>query len=340
MLRYEFEGLKKDYSNVNRICGKLGKIYNFKEHKIDDIKCRHFNCARCRNKLKFLLYVKTAKNCLDFNLEKHFVITFKGKDYRELYNFIESFYFMSNAWNKYKQVIEYNYNIKNNSRGIAKYYGDKFSYILFPRSQKDGYCHYHIIIKGYIPWKFLNETRKKQNLGFVSIQKNKSVVDYMHTDFYKDNEWIIPYNFKHIRTSRDIVLNNIDNSDWKENNNVFMNTMKHKVTIDEMYDEIDKRYKYPIPFEELLKEFYDKIDEEDKKEIVTSSFSKERDSKIMKKFFKVECNNQKINFSTGIPERKQLKSKRFYFTIWNDLFFLMSQFRLININRFLIYNAI
>ena len=99
----------------------------------------------------------------------------------------------------------------------------------------------------------------------------------MHTDFYKDNEWIIPYNFKHMRTSRDIIMNNIDNKDWKQNNSVFRNTRKHKVTIDEMYDEIDKRYRYPIPFEELLKEFYDKLDEEDKKEIVTSSFLKEKD---------------------------------------------------------------
>ncbi len=32
-------------------------------------------------------------------------------------------------------------------------------------------------------------------------------------------------------------------------------------------------------FRDLLKEFYEKIDEEDKEEIVTSSFSKEKDFK-------------------------------------------------------------
>ena len=64
-------------------------------------------------------------------------------------------------------------------------------------------------------WYWLNKKRKKYGLGYVSIQKNKSVAEYLHTDFFKDHEWIIPYNIRHVRNSRDIFLRNWCNVNFK-----------------------------------------------------------------------------------------------------------------------------
>lgn len=193
----EIKGL---YKGRYHLCGKLGRVYFTDSDELFDIKCRKWYCEECLNFLKYMLYFEIVKNVYMFNLQKHFIITFSGKEYRELYTPEESYAFMSKQWNRFRNVINYHYG--------------KIIYILLPRSQKSGYCHYHIITDKYLDWKFLNEKRKKYNLGFVSIQKNKDVAEYLNTDFFKKHEWYIPSNIKHYRCSREIKIN-----DYQKNNN-------------------------------------------------------------------------------------------------------------------------
>ena len=189
-----FNEIKNDYSNKYTLCERLGKLYIEENNKIIDIPCNKWECKLCRPKLQYLLYEEILNYVYIFNLQKHFVITFEGKEYRQKYTIEESYKFMNKQWHKFLNVINYHYG--------------KIIYILLPRAQKDGYCHFHILTNKYLDWKFLNEKRKKYNLGYVSIQKNKDVAEYLNTDFFKKHEWYIPKGIRHYRSSREIILMN------------------------------------------------------------------------------------------------------------------------------------
>lgn len=190
----QIEEIREAYSGQYPLCEKLGKLYIPEENKIMDIPCGMWPCERCRPNLKYKLYEDILRNVYNFDLQKHFVITFAGKEYREKYSIEDSYKIMSIAWHKYLNVINYHYG--------------KIIYILLPRAQKSGYCHYHILTNKFLDWKFLNKKRKKYGLGYVSIQKNKDVAEYLNTDFFKSHEWMIPKGIRHYRCSREIKLMN------------------------------------------------------------------------------------------------------------------------------------
>jgi hypothetical protein len=180
---------------------KLGHVVNIKDGSIHNVRCKKYSCRYCRGKNKYQIYLETLKNVYSFNLRKHFVITFGGKEQRDRFNYVESYYKMSEEWNKFKQVIEYKYG--------------RINYILFPRSQGDGYCHYHIITDKYLDWYFLDRKRKKYDLGFLRINENQDLAEYLCKDFFKDHEWIIPQKIKHYRSSRSIKIKNYESSDYQ-----------------------------------------------------------------------------------------------------------------------------
>ena len=151
---------------------------------------------------------------------------------------------MPQSWKKLKQAIQFKYG--------------KFDYILLPRSQQDGYCHYHIITNSkYIPHKFLDKKRKKYpNMGYLSIQTNQTLAYYLTNDFFKDNEYIIPENRKHFYGSADVkkyltinILKNTDNHQLNYN-------YKEGNRIKQYEQQLQEINRYPLPFEEYLKEFY------------------------------------------------------------------------------------
>lgn len=234
-----FDELKKEYYSINEGCCKCGRIYDFRKDKLNPVFCKMWICDRCRKMLKYWLYLETVKNALIFDLDKHFIITCRGKQFRREYGYIDSFYYMSDMWRNFKKCIEYKYGGLN--------------YILFPRSQKDGYCHYHILIDKRVSWRFLNKKRKNYGLGYVSIQRNRSVADYLHKDFFKDHEYIIPKGIRHYSSSRSIVLNT--NAKQNDDYKIFFRT--HDLEF--IYNEIKDRFGYPLPFEEYVKEFYKKL---------------------------------------------------------------------------------
>ena len=95
-----FNELKEEYQQIYPLCRKIGKIYDYPQEKLIDINCNKWYCARCRPLKKYKLYMETIKNCYIYNMNIHFIITFKGKDYRQLYTPTESFEIMNTQWHK------------------------------------------------------------------------------------------------------------------------------------------------------------------------------------------------------------------------------------------------
>lgn len=198
-----FKSYVKLYKSKNPMCGRLGKLYVHNNNELVDIGCNQYDCAICRPIKKYLLFVEILKNVYSFNLQKHFIITFVGKNHRKQYSWIDSYKVMNYEWTKFRLVLNRRFG--------------KVSYILLPRAQKSGYCHFHILTNKFMSWHFLNEKRKRYKFGFLSIQKNKNVAEYLNQDYFKDHEWIIPPGIRHYRSSRNIKLNN----SCKDENNIF-----------------------------------------------------------------------------------------------------------------------
>jgi hypothetical protein len=153
---------------------------------------------------------------------------------------------MPKSWKKYKQVIQYKYG--------------KFDYIMLPRSQKDGYCHYHIILNSdYIPQTWLDTKRKKySNMGYVSIQTNQTLAYYLTNDFFKDNEYVIPENKRHFYGSSEVKKYlTINNSKNIENYPLNYNHDEGN-KIQQYEQQIQEINGYPLPLEEYLSEYYQK----------------------------------------------------------------------------------
>lgn len=218
--------------------GGLGEIYNLRNDNVNPISCHHWDCPKCRPNNKYKLFLETYYLVENLDFNKHFTITFQGKKIREKHSFEQSYPIMSKIWNKYKQVIEY--------------HKGKFDYIIFPRAQKNGYCHFHVILPKFISWKFLDEKRKLYpELGYVRINKNVDLAQYLHQDFFKDHEYYIPKGIRHYSTSRALKFNKFSNPFFQEDNAIIMGNH----TMQEFEDLVKEKFGRPLPNEHYLKEF-------------------------------------------------------------------------------------
>jgi len=243
-IKPNFKYLTKYYNRQRPKCEKCGKLYLDEEVKVVDKLCHNWSCLKCRPRLKYILFCEIINNILSFELDKHFIITFKGKDLREQIDFWGSYKFMSEQWKLLHQCIKRKYGY--------------IDFILLPRAQRSGYCHYHIITNAFIDWNWLNKKRKKYNIGYVSIKRNKSVADYLQTDYFKDHEYYIPSNIKHYRSSRSIILKNykprkVENFDINKSFDEIKNFVKNKYFID-----LDFLDDYIIP--KITKNFYKNLE--------------------------------------------------------------------------------
>jgi hypothetical protein len=233
-------GDKYNSFNQHKACfnGSLGKIYNLRRDEVNNLNCNHWDCPRCRSKKKYQLFLETFYLVNQLDLNKHFIMTFQGKDFRDKYSYEESYEIMSKTWHKYQQVIEY--------------HKGKFDYIKFPRAQQDGYCHFHIILPKFISWYFLDLKRKLYpELGFVRISKNVDLAEYLHRDFFKDHEYYIPKGVRHYSCSRGLTYNKFSNPYFQEDNAIILG--RH--TLSEFEDLVNKKFGRSLPNEEYLKEF-------------------------------------------------------------------------------------
>ena len=91
--------------------------------------------------------------------------------------------------------------------------------IILPRAQanpKDdnpiGYAHNHILTNYPLNKHWIEEKIDKNGyqLGYTFIRDNQNIADYLCNDFFIDDEWVIPKNIKHYRTTRNVKLNITD----------------------------------------------------------------------------------------------------------------------------------
>jgi hypothetical protein len=241
-----FDKLKDIYSSKNINCsnGKLGKIYSYRNDKLFQIQCKQYSCKKCRPMLKKDLHDKTAQAVDNNELNYHMIITFPGIEKRRKITYDQSYKIMNKDWDKLRYVIKYKY--------------PDFKYILFPRAQTDpmpgnpiGYCHYHIIHNKTIDKKWLDDKTKKYTLGYTFLRYNEDVAGYLHNDFYIDDEWIIPFEIKHYRTTRDIMINPGQGNKMDQDNMYFSKNMN----IQEIEKSINEKYSRILPFEEYMYQF-------------------------------------------------------------------------------------
>jgi len=166
-------------------------------------------------------------------------MTFGGKEFREKYNFTETYKIMSRIWNKYKMVIEY--------------HKGKFDYIILPRAQQDGVCHFHCILPKWISWRFLDKKRKLYpEMGYVRINKNVDLADYLHNDFFKDHEYWIPEGVRHYSSSRGLKFNKFTNPYFNEENSMILG--QH--TISDLEDLVMEQFGRLLPASYYLSKYW------------------------------------------------------------------------------------
>ena len=189
-----YEDFKKFMQKPNLVCDnhKLGLSIDLKTALIHALHCKTRNCPTCYNFKKYRLFDEILKYVYVLGLNRHFIITFPGRYYRDRITWDQSYQWMNTRWDQFKLVIEYHYG--------------KFDYIKLARAQQDGYCHFHLLINKYIPFKFLNEKRKNYQLGYNSIQQNTAIAEYLGKDYWNNDEWIIPPDVQNYSSSQTIKL--------------------------------------------------------------------------------------------------------------------------------------
>lgn len=190
----------KQYNEIPYYCGK-DYLYS-KNNGIEILNCKSFRCLKCRKeKIKSLL-PKITNICLENDLTRHLIITFKGKELRNKIS----------PNNSYDYTIRKFHNIHNSYRSK---YGKGLKYICMNRSQENGYSHLHILINKYIPKEWLQKQIDKHNLGFFKIKHVDihRISNYLSKYWYKEHEWYIPKDKRHFSTSKNIKINDNYNND-------------------------------------------------------------------------------------------------------------------------------
>lgn len=241
-----FNELKDKYDSKGFRCesGSAGYVYSYKYDRLLRIPCNNYSCKKCRPRLKHELHDNVCQIVDSNNLNYHMIITFPGSHIRKQIPYYQSYSSMSKDWNRLRNVIKYRY--------------PDFNYIVFPRAQADpkpgnpiGYCHYHVIHNKEINKDWLESKTKKYALGYTFLRFNEDVAGYLHNDFYIDDEWIIPKNIKHYRSSRNLILRPGQGYQMDSDSIYFPRGIK----INKIEEIINNKYQRPLPFEEYIIQF-------------------------------------------------------------------------------------
>lgn len=96
-------------------------------------------------------------------------------------------------------------------------------------------------------------------MGFVSIQKNNNIAEYLTNDFWKDHEYYIPYGLKHF-TGSEQVRKYLAVNFYKDPDSTFFQLKNcDKRIVDQYYDIVNEISGYPPPIDTLTAEFYGEI---------------------------------------------------------------------------------
>lgn len=244
------EEREERYRTKNSSCGEVD-YYLPRQHKIESNKCKRFTCGRCFKKEVNKKLIEVVKKGIEFQLFRHLVITLEGEEFRNKLTPDKSFIYITKKWNSFK--IYYRRTFKN-----------KFDYILFNRSQKDGYAHLHVLVSVKIPKDWIEDTVRRLNLGwsrikFVDIHRLKN---YLSKYWYKEHEWWIPENKRHFSSSRTIKFEKKKDGEYLLLHWYYDYTKYGK--LEDYYTIIEENYGYPPPLDFILGEFYKKEIEVDK----------------------------------------------------------------------------
>jgi len=246
-------GVTYTHSHYDKLINEQGLIYKgqYRGNHIHRIKCKKFQCDRCRkNTLIPKLKKKLNKAITEHQLYTHIVITTEGEEYRKENNYYQSYIDMSRSLNKIRKILSED----------AKKQGKKFTYINLIRAQKNGYCHLHILTDMYIPKKRLQDISDKYfNTGFIKVKSVKDIDKYLTNDFEKDHEFYIPFGRRHYTTSRNIDLNIYEEEKLEFNQGTHIHLIQGIPIIDQVYDKINQEYGYPPPLDFLLTEYKSKV---------------------------------------------------------------------------------
>jgi len=250
-----WEQLKDYYHSKRGYCsnGRRGRSYKYRHDTLEDLPCDSITCGKCRPGIKKQIHNLTVEQIQKNDLDQHFVITSPGKQFRKEHDYANSYAIQEYEWNKYRFKIKHHF--------------PDFTWIRLPRAQAKptgdnpvGFAHQHIITNKPIhkrtgetlSFKWLTENKKRYQLGFVWIRENQSVAEYLHKDFYDDDEWVIPISKRHFSTSRDIILRPNGRFEKNPDNLYFQPQFK----IDQIEQKVNEVYSRPLPFPEYVKQFY------------------------------------------------------------------------------------
>lgn len=194
----EWENRKALYGEKKPYC-KKHFLVNDKEKNISKARCNSVKCKECRPRQKKRLLDKIARAGSHNKLLRHMVITVLGNEFRDKVSPDNSFSYAQEKWNHLRLLYKRNF-------------GRNLSFVSLPRSQRDGYCHLHVLVGSYIPKKWLDWSCKKVGLGYAYIRYTdvQRLKGYLSKYWYKEHEWYIPENKKQYTCSRDIVLSDYE----------------------------------------------------------------------------------------------------------------------------------
>jgi len=239
---------KARYDGVNDYCSE-NYLYNSESDVLHEAKCKCYNCERCRPKKKYDLLKDIVKAAEKHGLRRHLVITLPGYPFRSLFcDADESFDYAMKKFNEFRVLYK-------------RCFGKNLSYICLPRSQRDGFCHLHILVGGFISKGWLDDVLNRINLGFpfITYVDVHRLGNYLSKYWYKEHEWFVPENKKHYTRSANIELEVfVPSALWYYIGMPHAPYVVGSDRVDCVYRCIDyiNPYHNPPPFEFMLGEFY------------------------------------------------------------------------------------
>jgi hypothetical protein len=232
------------YSKVSPGCGH-SLLYNPREHIIKKSNCNCYACTHCRPRLQKQLLKNILSLAVAHQLTRQLIITVPGAEFRSKVSPDESFTYASKKFNDFRTLYK-------------RAFGHNLVYIALMRSQESGYCHYHILVGGYIPKSWLDQTMHSLKLGFpyidyVDIQRLGA---YLSKYWYKEYEWFIPKNKRHYSHSTGLTIGRFVSPDlWFFMNFSPRSDVYSRSALDRVSGWVEHLSGYPPPFEYLVSVF-------------------------------------------------------------------------------------
>jgi len=265
----------KVYYNVKYINYELLEPEYYEQYindRLVKLRCKLYSCCLCRPYLKSALHLKIIREVCQEELNYHLIVTFPGSWLRNITDYSKSYKILTNEFRKLLLLIIYE--LYKTEKGLRSYTnnpvlkpgykvdlnkGLELKMIILPRAQSNpkpgnpiGFCHLHIITNLPLNIDFLEEKISKNDykIGYQFIRENQSVAEYLCKDYFDDQEWYIPFELKHYRTTRNLHINpSITNKGSDE-----LLFLTHDIKFIEK--ELLKKG-YNLPFENQVRRFYD-----------------------------------------------------------------------------------